>query len=173
MKFFNGDSVALYNSIKSDIDLCASDPINANLFLAGDFNLTSTQGKAYSFSDPIPVAIVEAGKTAGCGKLQQVLLQLTEVEAGLLTRYNSAIDKGTTIDRVFTNLPTYLFPVTKWVVNIGCCKEMYLKHLSDHAILSVHAWFKEIIQHLWYLYDFVYNSQGCLDPVTPTGSEYC
>ena len=57
----NGDSVALCNSIKSDIDLCASDPIYANLFLAGDFNLTSTQGRAYSFSDPIPVAIVEAG----------------------------------------------------------------------------------------------------------------
>ena len=56
----NGDSVALCNSIKSDIDLCALDLINSNLFLAGDFRWTSTQGKAYSFSDP--VATVEMGR---------------------------------------------------------------------------------------------------------------
>ena len=98
-----GDSVALCNSIKNDIDLCATDRINANLVLSGDFNLTSTIGKAYSFSDPVPVASVDTRKTpcTGNGKLQELLLRLTEVEPGLPTRYNSTTDKGTTIDRIF------------------------------------------------------------------------
>ena len=144
-----GDSVALCNSIKNDIDLCATDPINANLVLSGDFNLTSTIGKAYSFSDPVPVASVDTRKTpcTGNGKLQELLLRLTEVEAGLPTRYNSSTDKGTTIDRIFTNLPSYLFPITKWEVNTGCCKETYFKILSDHAILSEHVSFKEVCQY--------------------------
>ena len=141
-----GDSVALCNSIKNDIDLCAIDPINSNLVLSGDFNLSSTIGKAYSFSDPVPVAITDTKKApcTGNGKLQDLLLQLTEVEPGLPTRYNSTTDTGTTIDRIFTNLPTYLFPITKWEIDTGCCKEMYQKHLSDHAILSMHVSFKEV-----------------------------
>ncbi len=144
-----GDSVALCNSIKNDIDLCAIDPINSNLVLSGDFNLSSTTGKAYSFSDPVLVATADTSKAlcTGNGKLQDLLLRLTEVEPGLPTRYNSSTDKGTTIDRIFTNLPTYLFPITKWEIDTGCCKEMYQKHLSDHAILSMHVSFKEVCQH--------------------------
>ena len=69
------------------------------------------------------------------------------MEPGLPTRYNYTTDTGTTIDRIFTNLPTYLFPITKWEVNTGCCKEMYLKQLSDHAVLSVHVSFKGVRQH--------------------------
>ena len=80
-------------------------------------------------------------------KLQDLLLQLTEVEPGLPTRYNSTTDTGTTIDRIFTNLPTYLFPITKGEIDTGCCKEMYQKHLSAHAILSMHVSFKEVCQH--------------------------
>ena len=62
-----GDSVALCNSIKNDIDLCAIDPINSNLVLSGDFNLSSTIGKAYSFSDPVPVAITDTKKAPCTG----------------------------------------------------------------------------------------------------------
>ncbi len=76
-----------------------------------------------------------------------LLLLLTEVEPGLPTRYNFTTDTGTTIDRVFINLTTYLFPITKWEIDTGCCKEMYQKHLSDHAILSMHVSFKEVCQH--------------------------
>ena len=44
--------------------------------------------------------------------------RLVEIEGSIPTRYCKATDSGATIDRIFTNLPQWIFPTSKWSYDI-------------------------------------------------------
>ena len=52
------DLATVCSSIKSNIDKCACDQINFNLFVAGDLNLPSIAGRSFSHSASTPVVFL-------------------------------------------------------------------------------------------------------------------
>ena len=118
----NRESQFICNKITNDLDLCSPNPLHRNLLLAGDLNISSVAGRRFSYASPVPT--VEANfsnSDRGTGSRMEKLLndaRLVEIEGSIPTRYCKATDSGATIDRIFTNLPQWIFPTSKWSYDI-------------------------------------------------------
>ena len=64
-------------------------------------------------------------------------VRLVELDGGVPTRYCKATDSGTSIDRIFTNLPQWIFPTSKWAISIlGDPEKMYTVGILENSVFK-------------------------------------
>ena len=133
--------LALCNSLDNDYDCSKYCPLNNNILLLGDLNLTPPGSTLFEFgtakSDMEP-RTATAARNTGSSKILASLAQLLELQVPSPSRYNKLSDTGVVLDRVLTNLPpVFLLKNSVTVSVLQCPKDLYQSGISDHAPISV------------------------------------
>ena len=126
--------------IKSNED-AAADPLHNNILILGDMNISANPAELFNYKNTatsLDMRLPDGHAHRQGGALGDALARYIEIESRTPTRYNVQADCGVIIDRIFCNLPNYIFPLCKWEHSVEKDpKELYISGLSDHAPTTV------------------------------------